>query len=591
MNKQTYQSAMERLPFDQNFESSVIANMEAGKKPKPVSGFDKIPGAVRKAAEFAAAAACLAILSLFVFPLFHNNSFKLPHSSGNVAVRVVKNPDLDGQSIPQPADLSEEEQFKRADTIFSGTVKEIKTLEISLGGDVSYRSLITVSVGNVWRGTAHAGSTVKILLPYAVDESKDGDTVLSRIRTGMRGIFLTENYTKDSLDTSGDNALALIDLAPYGLPDDSCAFLDKDSGIVYRAASFPGLKMNPTYDEVCGYIDTMLSKDQATTTEPKNDTTAADDTTPVVTKPNGSSGKSGNSSDSKPADDSNKDSGCDYIWDRATRGHYFRIAKDGTKKIYDLPMPWDTLSCDHIETDSEWIYFELKWNTGNGGLYRCRRDGSEFKKIYNGNCPFTLNGNSIILRDQDTYYKMDKDGSDLSKIRYLMSGNETENILTDKNAAYVFRGDELLKVSLSDGSFTSLHKFSSSASRLTVAKDDSSIYFCENGSTLKKIGINGTKETTVAAADGEIRDVQICRGYAYYLLSPENPDNNTAETGASLYRVPTDASAKPKLIRSPNAKEGNSVAGIQISNSHLYVWYDDSLYRMNLDGSSPTKIN
>lgn len=600
MNKELYKSAVDHLPFRQDFETSVIDSVERGEKPRPEK---KMPASIRRSAEIAAVAACLAVIALFLFPMLQNNRIKLPHSSSGVSARIVKSPDLDGQEIPLPAGLTEEEQFARADAILSGTVKKTETIEITTGNDVFYRSLITVHTEKVWRGAVSADSNVKILLPYAIDENNNtAGNVLSQIRTGMRGIFLMQTYTKDSLYADGNETLAFMDLAPYGLPDDSCALLEKDGGVVYRTESFPGLKANTTFDEACAYITDMLNTLQTVAADTTTQTAADNVTTDTASHSADATKSNGGASQSKSGTTATKQSepevsNYDYIFPENDTGYYYRIAKDGTAEKINLP---DKDYFTFITADDEWVYFyAYRFNSDSstiGGIYRCRPDGSDFTAVYTESCPLSyvfIKDSFYICKDK-ALYKMNKDGSNLTKLWKLPTIFDA-SMKNDGKYFYSIANSNgkglLYKISISDGSYKSIYSWDGVTTDLVTVSGDwiyivSSDYSGGEGNTqnvFKRIRKDGTKETTLASGR-ELEAADVDNGYLYYMEMTDNRIKN------GLYRVPVDVSSKPQTIKKPgNANDWLSCAFIE--NNHLYVWYSKDLYRMNPDGSNAVFIN
>lgn len=628
---------MDHLKGQNDGIEALLTRIETGEKPC-LSAILRIPLSLRKAAGFAAAAACIAIMSLLIFPLFQNNQIKLHNSSSNVTARIVKNPELNGQSFPQLAGLSEDNIFGRADTIVSGTVKKIETIEIMLDKDVSYRSLVTVSTDNVWRGNVFSGSSVQMLLPCAIDEnsnSSDTQSVLSQIRTGMRGIFLMESFTPDSRYTSGSQYLSLMDLAPYGLSDDASAFIEKNESMVYRTESFPGLKANPTWDDVCSYIAKMTDQqsttvvDNMSTTDPSaitsTDTTNSMVTSDNVTNSNPTSSHAPNTTkagfDASPtptAVQSGKYSGppaedFDFIYDN--NGNYYRIAKNGTKVLFTPPKPSGAQESVGICANGEWVYYILRTSDNSyeqDGIYRCRPDGSESTMLckFTGTFSLTFTDNAVIIKsDFDTLYSMNKDGSNLRKLcdlptdgvytPYFLNNNFTSN----NQYAYVFEGKSdttyLLQVSLSDGSYTPIHEWKSTESlnRSLAKVDDGWIYYCENYNsdnksegTLKRIRTNGTEDTTLITGDKTIGNIQIVSGKIYFQYQYSDQDN-------VIYQMPVDASSQPQPINMRNIDFSvYTIRNIYIQSSHLYIECSSGgavlhTFRMNMDGSGAVQIS
>ena len=279
-----YRRAAELLPFRADFEERVLERASAGKKPRRLSPSARIPVKIRRAAEIAGLAACLVLAVLCISTLFRGGAVKLPHSTGSVSVRVVGNPDLPVR-VPMTWEEAEEQAlFDEADAVFSGRVQKLETLELDVGGELTYRSRVTVLVDRTWKGEAAAGETVSLLLPYAVHGESGETEIINRLSEGMKALFLAQTHTEEDVLSNDKGTLALMDTAAYGLKDDRYLILRGAEGeAVLCPGAYPSLPERSSYAEAEALADrltrqkltvaTISASTSATTTSTAAETT------------------------------------------------------------------------------------------------------------------------------------------------------------------------------------------------------------------------------------------------------------------------------------------------------------------------------
>ncbi len=192
-------------------------------------------------------AACLVLAIAVTIPFLNKGSgdFDLKLSNG-VKVNYVDNP----PTIQQNYDLvglSEDElfdsKFNNYEIIaFEGTVKEIRNIVCNYNGRKDYRSIATIEVSDVLRGSLEVGKTVTVLLPTPVgrDIIVEDTNVSSQLTVGTTGIFMPIKYDETSIREENGKTLALIELAEYGLPDGMrWMFIETAEGLVYDENAYP----------------------------------------------------------------------------------------------------------------------------------------------------------------------------------------------------------------------------------------------------------------------------------------------------------------------------------------------------------------
>lgn len=156
--------------------------------------------------------------------------------------------------------FSEEEMFGMIDLlIFRGRVTSLTNITLDFSGEQEQRCLAEIAVEKTYQGIAAPGETVKMLLPWAIDSPQEDTGIISRLETGMEGIFMPKVYDAESRWEQNGAVLYLQELAPCGLMDGvRWAFLDTPGGLVFAENAYPGAAGCETLDEVESYIGRML---------------------------------------------------------------------------------------------------------------------------------------------------------------------------------------------------------------------------------------------------------------------------------------------------------------------------------------------
>lgn len=186
----------------------------------------------------------------------------MPLSEGFVSARYVSSFPKVNQSFDL-AWCTEQELFSQKNIcIFRGTIKEIKNIQINMGGDRSYRAIAKIHVSKVYGGDCRPTDEVTVLLPCPVDIKgywvEDAETA-SKMKAGMEGIFMPVKYDKNSYRMENGATLYYMDLAQYGFMDGvRYAFLKADDGIVYSREAYKSLNKPESLEDVEKYIEKMI---------------------------------------------------------------------------------------------------------------------------------------------------------------------------------------------------------------------------------------------------------------------------------------------------------------------------------------------
>ncbi len=211
-------------------------------------------------------AATVFLSKLFIKSKPDLDKFPLSDASYGVTVSPLeKTPETVINSSADLIFLSEEDLFTKFDTeIFSGTITEIQNIVLDFDGDKNYRAIASIQIEKVFRGNSMAGDTVKILLPCPINVedfwvSETG--IVSKMRTGMCGIFMPMIYHTNSYDEQNGARLLLTDLAPYGLADgERYCFLETAQGITFARWAYESIGEASSLTEIEAYIERMLDK-------------------------------------------------------------------------------------------------------------------------------------------------------------------------------------------------------------------------------------------------------------------------------------------------------------------------------------------
>lgn len=163
--------------------------------------------------------------------------------------------------------LTEDELFTNWYTaIFEGTIKKIDNIELSFNGEKMHRALAQIKVEQVYRGDLVPGDIAVVLLPCSIGNGimTSDSGVVSRMREGMRGIFMPIVYGEDSYIEMNGATLYVKELASYGFADGlRYAFLVDGSKLVFSRSAYPTVQNAESLDEIREYVIKMIEKTQS----------------------------------------------------------------------------------------------------------------------------------------------------------------------------------------------------------------------------------------------------------------------------------------------------------------------------------------
>ena len=215
--------------------------------------------------KWACAAACLALaagVGLFLALRAGNgDSITLEHSTGSVSAEYTDEQPNVGVTMDLIW-LTEEQIFSEYQTeIFSVTITDVRNIRGTMNGQQSYRAIAAITVDKVYRGSAVAGDTVTVLLPCSIGNGEwvEDTGVVSKMRSGMTGIFMPIKYGEDDYLSSVTSMLYLGDLAEYGFLDgERYAFIDTGEGLVFAQWAFESIRDAETLGDIEQYVLRML---------------------------------------------------------------------------------------------------------------------------------------------------------------------------------------------------------------------------------------------------------------------------------------------------------------------------------------------
>lgn len=642
-----YRRAAELLPFRADFEERVLERASAGEKPRRLSPSARIPVKIRRAAEIAGLAACLVLAVLCISTLFRGGAVKLPHSTGSVSVRVVGNPDLPVR-VPMTWEEAEEQAlFDEADAVFSGRVQKLETLELDVGGELTYRSRVTVLVDRTWKGEAAAGEMVSLLLPYAVHGESGETEIINRLSEGMKALFLAQTHTEEDVLSNDKGTLALMDTAAYGLKDDRYLILRGAEGeAVLCPGAYPSLPERSSYAEAEALADrltrqkltvaTISASTSATTTS-----TAAETTTTIgVATTTRSKTTAATTPTTQPVVSDMADKY--YYYTDLTKGRFNRI--DDAGLIQEVTFDFLPGSRYQTWSDGQWIYYVAGcFKAGDEeGLCRSRADGSGGEWVMRGNF-----SNAVFYKNKDyeklvfssgstengkpfsgftkSLYVMDKDGKNLKEL----CANPYKKIVADADALYAFssnaEGYQLYRISIEDGKQTLLYSQPSGTEEIKCEEfyeplvHEGWIYYYEsyyaggikddsynNPDRLVRIRTDGTDKMIIHqdTNSGDIGTDGNCLYFNQYkkewVIYGEFYRNYLK---VDLYSVPLDnITAEPTAIKlpagHPDARDLDRSEFFSIKNGWIYYSYGDvgpensylCTRRIRVDGSEQQEL-
>jgi hypothetical protein len=214
---------------------------------------------------FAPVAAC-AVMALVLIPRGNDDSLTLSRSSDGIrASYVQESPDVASPSI-KLVEMTEEELFNNDKTdIFSGTVKDIRNIEILMGGEQNYYTVVEIDVDKVFRGSCVSGDVATILLDYPLNMEgmeREDTNVTSNMTEGMKGIFMPIKYDESAfLEVDGEK-LYWTDLADFSFPDgERYAFLETEDGLIFDRYAYASTQNAESLEAIEEYVKMMLGDD------------------------------------------------------------------------------------------------------------------------------------------------------------------------------------------------------------------------------------------------------------------------------------------------------------------------------------------
>ena len=223
--------------------------------------------------KWGAAAACLCILAGAMALLVHFSRTQVDPQleeltlSAQSTARVFYGYEAETAATAK-ADLqylTEEELFAQENMYaFRGRVSGLRNITIDFGGVEEVRCIATFAVEEVYQGDITAGGQITLLLPCAIDPAGlwvEDTGVISRLESGMEGIFMARRYSDTSRWEQNGATLMLRDVAECGLMDGMrWVFLDTAQGLLFERNAYPGAKNAETLDDIAAYVTEMLNK-------------------------------------------------------------------------------------------------------------------------------------------------------------------------------------------------------------------------------------------------------------------------------------------------------------------------------------------
>ncbi len=206
------------------------------------------------------------------------DALELSEASNGVEVNLTEKVYAE-RSVTDLAWFSEEEMFgdcEFSNLIFKGGVEKIQNVVCDFNGTKTYKAILEIRVENVYRdegvladgeyeqgeeGMIQAGQIVKCLTNFPIDTSMwiEDTGTLSKLRTGMKGIFMVKKYDAESVHCENGATLALTDLAEYGFGDGvRWAFLEDGDELIFDRDAYAGAAKAQSLDEIEKYVQEML---------------------------------------------------------------------------------------------------------------------------------------------------------------------------------------------------------------------------------------------------------------------------------------------------------------------------------------------
>ena len=184
-------------------------------------------------------------------------------SKGNIIFSYAKElPPPDINAIV--AIFTEDEVFTMFETdIYTGTVKEVKNIQVDYAGMTEYKGIATLTVDKTIRGLKAAGETVTIMLPGPVADGKiqgPDMSVYPAMKAGDKGVFMLVKHDENAYWDDGETRILFSEVAEYSVIDTQrFIFLETENGLEFARDTFPALASATTLDEVVTFVENKIA--------------------------------------------------------------------------------------------------------------------------------------------------------------------------------------------------------------------------------------------------------------------------------------------------------------------------------------------
>ena len=209
-------------------------------------------------------AACLALVCL-ITPLsifqYQSSIINIESNVGNISLRYVskwevKNDKNNADILPY---FTESELFNNAEYVFSGTIESIKQIEMDFDGTKVYKSLITVTVDEKYKGDCP--DTIVIMgAPIGIWESSNNDLLYS-LEKETYGIFMTDAVLQGEMLSENNCSFDASQICNARIGDGvRFGFIKgENDSVLYDKQAYPTLDAN-TWNNAVEYVKKMLNK-------------------------------------------------------------------------------------------------------------------------------------------------------------------------------------------------------------------------------------------------------------------------------------------------------------------------------------------
>lgn len=192
----------------------------------------------------------------------NNNTIELKKSDGEIEVSYVDG-NYKNESKSNLAEIKQDKIWNDDKyCIVEGTVEKVNNIEIRIGDEKMYNSIIKIKVESDIKGKTKEGSTISALSGCTTmkEELYQEDSYInSQIEEGDRGIFIIYKYGSDDTLELNKKVLYLSELADYGFEDsERFAFIEKNGNTLFSSNFYKDLKDDAKLDDVRSYIENKI---------------------------------------------------------------------------------------------------------------------------------------------------------------------------------------------------------------------------------------------------------------------------------------------------------------------------------------------